>query len=436
MKKLVLAAAAASVLCGAPLMASAADADELGEIRQQLQRLMQRVDRLEQENTRLQSENVELKQRTQALDEQGVALQAQTQALDAQVVQQTSAGSSADWTSKVSLKGDLRYRHEMISDDAASADRNRDRIRARINLEARATDTLKLGFGLATSENGDPRSTNQSLTNAFSRKSLDLDLAYFDWQFASWGALVGGKMKQPFFKPAGSLFWDGDINPEGLAVNFGSGGFFGTAYNYWINESSSRADTQLAGVQLGLKLPVGDGGLKLAAHYYDLSAGQGRAPFYSGNPNNNSVVNIGGNNVLLYDYQVINLGAELATQLGALPLLLWLDAAQNLDADAEDTAWALGAMLGKAAAPGEWEVGLAYQVVEKDALFAQLIDSDFAGGDADNQGWVLKAAYAPMRNMTLNATYFLNTRFANVTSAAGLRDIDYDRLQLDLNVKF
>src|SRR5690606_9419429 len=154
------------------------------------------------------------------------------------------------------------------SDAAASADRSRDRIRARINLEARATDTLKLGFGLATSENGDPRSTNQSLTNAFSRKSLDLDLAYFDWQFASWGALVGGKMKQPFFKPAGSLFWDGDINPEGLAVNFGSGRFFGTAYNYWINESSSRADTQLAGVQLGLKLPVGDGGLKLASLYY------------------------------------------------------------------------------------------------------------------------------------------------------------------------
>lgn len=428
MKKLVLASAVASALSCMPLLAGAAEADELSQIRQQLQGLMQRVDRLEQENTRLQSENVELKQQTRVLGEQT--------AQQASAVEQATAARSADWTNRVSLKGDLRYRYEMISDDAASADRYRDRIRARINLEAQAADNLQLGFGIATTENGDPRSSNQTLSGVFSRKSLDLDLAYFDWQFAPWGGLVGGKMKQPFFKPAGSLFWDGDINPEGLAVNFASGSFFGTAYNFWINESSSRADAHLSGVQLGLNLPVGAGGLKVAAHYYDLSAGQGRAPFYNASPNNNSTIDVGGTQVLLYDYQVINLGAEYATKLGSLPLLLWLDAAQNQDAAAEDTAWALGAMLGKAAAPGLWELGLAYQVVEKDALFAQLIDSDFAGCDADNEGWVLKAGYAPLRNMTLNATYLLNRRNANVANSAGLRDIGYDRLQLDLNVKF
>src|SRR5690606_34261539 len=136
-KKLLLASAVASALSCIPVMAGAADADELAQIRQQLQGLMQRVDRLEQENTRLQSENTELKQQTRALGEQT--------AQQANAVEQATASKAADWTNRVSLKGDLRYRHEMISDDAASADRYRDRIRGRISLEARAADTLKLG---------------------------------------------------------------------------------------------------------------------------------------------------------------------------------------------------------------------------------------------------------------------------------------------------
>ena len=51
-----------------------------------------------------------------------------------------------------------------------------------------------------------------------------------------------------------------------------------------------------------------------------------------------------------------------------------------------------------------------YQSIEKDALFAQLIDSDFAGGVSDTEGFVLRAGYAPVRNWVLNATYFLNKR--------------------------
>ena len=77
-----------------------------------------------------------------------------------------------------------------------------------------------------------------------------------------------------------------------------------------------------------------------------------------------------------------------------------------------------------------------YQVLEKDALFAQLIDSDFAGGVSDSEGWVLRAGYTPVRNWTLNATYFLNQRNVDVANSAGLTEVDYDRLQLDFNVKF
>ena len=59
--------------------------------------------------------------------------------------------------------------------------------------------------------------------------------------------------------------------------------------------------------------------------------------------------------------------------------------------------------------------------MEKDALFAQLIDSDFAGGLSDNEGFVVRVGYAPVRNWVLNATYFLNKRNVDVAERAWAR---------------
>jgi len=444
-KNIVLAAAVATVLCAVSMGASAASSDELAQIREQLQGLMQRVDRLEQENTELQAENENLKAQDDYLkaEARGLRKEAAMQSVEVAKVK------GADWASKVALKGDLRYRYEMISDDTLgsggvpAADRYRDRIRARFNAEVKATDAITVGIGFATTEGDDPRSSNQTLTNVFSRKALDLDTAYFDWKFATWGGLIGGKMKQPFVKAGQSVFWDGDINPEGLAVNYSRGMFFGTAYNYWISEVSGpetgvTADIMLYGAQFGARLPVGAGSLMLAAHYYDLSSGQGRAPFFGGNANGNTTVSVGtpATAVLLNDYEVINLGAEYNTLIGTLPLQVWADLAQNQDPDDLDTAWAAGVLFGKASNYRTWEFGAAYQVVEKDALFAQLIDSDFGAGVSDAEGWVLRGAYSPVRNWTLNAAYFLNKRNVDVANSAGQREIDYDRLQLDFNVKF
>ena len=83
-----------------------------------------------------------------------------------------------------------------------------------------------------------------------------------------------------------------------------------------------------------------------------------------------------------------------------------------------------------------WEAVAFYQVIEKDALFAQLIDSDFAGGVSESEGWVLRGAYAPVLNLVLNATYFLNKRNRDRAASSGQTEIDYDRLQVDFNVKF
>ena len=96
-----------------------------------------------------------------------------------------------------------------------------------------------------------------------------------------------------------------------------------------------------------------------------------------------------------------------------------------------DTAYSLGVNLGQAAAPHTWEVGALYQSVDKDALFGQIVDSDFGGGQTDSQGWVFRGGYAPAKNILLTAVYYVTSFNKDVGT-----ELDHDRLQLDVNYKF
>lgn len=392
--------------------------DELAEIRAQLQTLMQRVDKLERENAALKQENARVAQAAQPAPD-------------------APAQKESDWTDSVMIKGDVRYRHEQTNDDMQTDERVRHLLRARVSMEAQANESIAVGVGITTTENGNPRGGNVALDGAFSRKSLDLDLAYIDWTIAEGIHAIGGKMRMPFFRPGQSLFYDSDINPEGIAFTYARGPLFGSAYGYWIDENvpvtgttSTAADTMMYGAQLGTRLPIGTSSLVLAGMYYDLSAAQGRRPFYNGSANGNSLRGSGTSAVLRYDFQVVELAAEFNTRLAGLPLQVFGDYAQNLDAEL-DTALTLGATFGKASNPGTWEAGFAWQSLDKDAVFAQFIDSDFGMGMTDSDGWILRAGYAPMKNWALNATYFLNERNKDVGMPT-----DFERLLVDFNVKF
>lgn len=435
MKNQLLAAAVAAALSFGSLAHAqsnqATSSDEFAQIRSQLQSLIQRVDRLESENATLKAENGQLKAQTDQ-----IAKQSAEQSKQVSAAAKTPAGA-ADWPSRISIKGDVRYRHQETDDETASAEREEHLLRARLAVEGKVNDSIVAGVGVSTSSSpGNPRGANVQLDGAFSRKSLYLDLAYFDWTFASNAHLIGGKMKMPFARPGQSLFWDNDINPEGLAVTYSQGSLFGSAWGYWIEENvqtgtatttATSTDTKMFGLQVGNRFDLGASNLVIAATYYDLAAAQGRRPFYSGSSNGNSLTSTGG---LAYDFQVMNVMAEFNTKVGALPLQVWADAAQNRDAEF-DTALGFGAVLGKASNPHTWETGLAYQLIEKDALFAQHIDSDFAGGLADVDGWILRGAYAPLKNWVLNATYFKTAVNHDVGT-----EYDFDRLMLDFNAKF
>jgi hypothetical protein len=312
-------------------------------------------------------------------------------------------------------------------------------------MTAKINDTLTGTIGLATNGgSGDPRSTNQTLGEGWTRKGIAVDLAYVDWKPVDSFGMSFGKMPQPWYKVAG-YFFDGDINPEGIAVRYAGGPFFANAFGYYLSERSTASDATLLGGQFGLTGTLGGVKLTGAVGYFDVGSVQGQVTttnavpctanqaFFGGPQGNTTVLNGAGCPTLLNDFNMIEALAQAEFNLGSQPVQIYAQYVQNQEADDLDTGYLAGFNFGKASNPYTWEFGYAYAVIEKDAQFGQFVDSDFGGGVTDVDGSIIKLGFAPAKNWVLNGTYFMNNRFID---APGATEQNYDRYQIDLNWKF
>lgn len=394
-------------------------------------------------------ELAELKAAVTALQERIAQLEAQAKAAeetnDRQADQIAVVRSNVGgWVPNFTFKGDFRYRNETI-DQQYVPERNRDRIRMRAGFVARANDTVRAEFGLATSEGNDPRSSNQTLTGENSRKNVFIDLAYAEWQATPSLKFTGGKMKYPWARAGVSSLFDGDVNPEGLAATWIRGDFFASATYNILEERGAQGESTLTAGQFGWKPALGSGRFTLAAGYFDFHSVQGRNPFFNNSANGNTTTTtgcIGGaTSCLAHDYDLIEGIVEYSQPLAGRPLAVFADYVTNDAAgNGLDTAWSVGATWGRAADPRTWEIGYNYQLVEKDAVYAQFLDSDIGAGNTDYRAHVLRAGYAVARNWVVNVAWHVaETNIdvpANISGVGPVRDRDYERLQLDLNFKF
>ncbi len=340
----------------------------------------------------------------------------------------TPIHAQESWTDSISVKGDVRLRYESIVEDGVGG-RDRGRFRARLGLSAVVNKSVKAVIQFATGGDN-PVSTNQSFDGGFSRKNIGVDLAYVDWTPNDNTHVVGGKMKNPF-RRAGShaLIWDGDLNPEGIALAYKTGRLFGSAALLFVEERSTSDDSLLLGIQGGIDFDLSDK-MKLTAGvgYFSYTDTIGNEPFYNGRARGNSV-DVAGNLVL--DYKELEVFAELSTDIGEFPFKAFVDFVQNGDANTADRGFAFGVAIGKASAPGTWQASWAYEDLEADALIATFTDSDFGAGGTDSEGHVLRGRYALADNWNLSGTYFIN----EIDAFVGNRH-DYNRLQLDIGFNF
>lgn len=436
----IIKAATIGLALATPMAAQSAVSDqEVAELRQQLQALLARVQQLEARNSAPTAAAAAPAGSSMAALEGRVAqVEAAGDRQAGQLAQVVSRDKGADWAGRLKWKGDFRYRHEQFDIEGVSPDRVRHRIRARLGLDAAISDTLKAGFRLATGDIDDPRSGNATLDDANRHKQVALDLAYVDWRAFEGGVLTLGKQYRPWFESGNGLFYDDDVNPEGVALKWaGRSGVFANAWGFWLEEQSSQADSTLVGAQAGwASEPLG---LRLAAGYWDYGTVRNRPVLnFAGAPAGNSVYASGTNcsgtgttRCYVHDFDIVALDAQWSGKVGNLPLTLFAAWLRNLDPGDQDTGYNAGFQLGKAGDPGSWQLGALYQEMERDAQFGALLDADFAGGVTQSRGLQLQGAWAPIRNVSLKATLFLNDVNYDTPS-----ETDYKRLQLDMNYKF
>lgn len=357
-----------------------------------------------------------------------------------------SMANASDWWENVKVKGDLRYRHEMIDEQDKDA-RHRHRIRARLGIDGKVNDVTKVGIQFATGSD-DPVSTNQTLDGGFTSKSLVLDLAYLQYKPARINGLTvtGGKFKNPFYKPGSSeLIWDSDFNPEGGTAEFSrtfediSVTFIGSGL--WIDERSSDKDSWLGAGMGVFKYDLNEKktSLTVGAGYFNYVNSKGFAPFYDDDPMGNStydvIESIDGDDTTytaLYanDFELLEMFAEVSHHVNKIPMTVMFDYVTNTAADSLDTGWLVGFRAGKTKKPWSWAFHYNYREVERDAVVGTYTDSDFRGGGTDAKGHEIGGSLQLADNTTFNVTYFINN--------IGLdkEESDFNRLQVDMQLKF
>jgi hypothetical protein len=351
-----------------------------------------------------------------------------------------SGGES--WVDRISFKGDFRYRHEYIKvsePDERDEIRHRHRVRGRIGMTAKVNDEVTFNLRLATGSDNDPVSTNQTLDEGNSKKSVWIDQLYVTYKpeaLKDYGFAVDlGRVPNPFFKPGdSSLIWDGDLNFEGGNVKaefkldpvtiFANGSIF------WCNERGSDADSGMFGLQGGIKTPIMDTGVDavfgVSGFWY---ANAENEPVFYGTGSGNTVD--GGNYV--NQYNLIEVFGQVNFKVSGVPVSVFADFVNNSDPDEEDTGMLFGFSVGKRKEQWDWEIKYNYREVERDAVVGIFTDSDPGGGGTNVDGHMFGFGLRLAKNVDADFTYMVN----NIGIADDDDDqTDYDRMQVDLVFKF
>lgn len=339
---------------------------------------------------------------------------------------------SMAWASKIKLSGDMRNRFEYSSTEGQH-DRSRERLRYRLGITATPVEHIEVGAGIA-SGSADPRSTNQTFSDAFSSKSINLDYAYTQVS-TQLGAgnfkAVAGKFKfGDYLWLTDDLLWDDDIRPEGVSLDYaldnGLGKLFVNGGVWILGESGQDSnDPYMLYAQLGQKFGSDKLYATLAGTYYDFNK---IVPGASGGLKGGNIGTFSAGTNTDTRFDAIAIDAELGSKHlfgGEWTGSVFGNFIDNTDTSSnKDTGFSLGANLGK----GPLSFKYIYANLDANGFPDILPDSDRFGGATDIRSHEFIVSYAIHKNISLSVDYYHNERKSLNT--------DQDLLQTDISVKF
>lgn len=409
--------------------------------------------------------------------QEALVARAQAQAKTSEDLKKTALDDvkkNFDWLNRFSLSGDIRVRHEGFYQDEVSA-RNRQRLRLRVGARVKVSDEVEGGLRLVSGDPNEISANNQTLTDVFTRKPINIDNAYITIRPSKtiglekpFFALTGGKFVVPFFRPravmGSEMVYDEDLTPEGAAEEItlleGKDVFRSLKFvaSQWaVKEFAADKDAYMLGEQLQLVLAPSDiAELTLAVgDYYFLNS---KATAQERNRNNSLTLT---NSVQLRDgtiirrgdlivpnannpiqrflggFNIFNASAQLTVNTGypRWPLSFMVDYAHNTQAEGgDDSAYLIGLGLGQTKNPGDWAVSALWTRVETDSVISMFTLSDYGRrGGTNVQGPILKLDYMLFPRLTLTVKgYFVNF----IDRPDGLPNSLVNRLQFDALYSF
>jgi hypothetical protein len=371
----------------------------------------------------------------------------------------------------IRFSGDLRFRAETFRNqgfDAVSPDRNRLRIRARLNLDGVIDKHFDWGLRLASGIFTDPISTNQTLTDTFERKPFALDRAFvrYDSKTDNIGVqLVAGRFEPTFRRT--QMVWDDDLNVEGASEAI----YFKTksalrqiklvGFELPFNEVSGGKDGVLYGGQAQTDWQfshVVSANVNIA--YYDwnhpdqivpllgaatnvVNGGITNGAGVTGNQNgalgttNRLVRNAAGTPIgFLAGFNLVDVLGNLTWQAsGRFPVTLTFDYVHNATGrvmDEKDAYW-VGGQVGQTAEKGDWLFGYYFTRIEQDAVLVPFNFSDILA--SNSRAHMPTVAYQIANNVMFQWTGLFSQR-ANKIVQTSPENRYLNRMQFDFIYKF
>ncbi|MBT4520480.1 MAG: porin [Halieaceae bacterium] len=344
--------------------------------------------------------------------------------------------------------GDFRARMEQDWDSQKSSgadrdDRLRARVRVRLGMTYKPSDTFEFGVRLRSGSDDSQQSPHITVVDFDDNDTGDAHFNFDKWYLKAkgkngWGSI--GRNGLPMWKP-NEMFWDDDVTPLGIAAGYGfkvgEGSKLGLNGGYFSLPAGMQ-DTcgEMGYGQAVLNTSLEGGGLTAAVGLFDMEGDDSAS---------DCDIYLQDNGRRDYQIWVANLQAKFSA--GNRPLKIGVDFMSNSESyklgepgisssnKDETDGWDAYVSWGSTGKQGDWLVGYWYANIEQFAVNNSFAQDDWVRWGSATQtrasnfkGHELRAAYGLGNGMNLVARMYL-------VEAITTRE-DGNRFRLDFNYKF
>ncbi|MFP4473688.1 MAG: putative porin [Candidatus Omnitrophota bacterium] len=326
-----------------------------------------------------------------------------------------------EWVQLIKLQGDVRLRYQYEKRQGSVASRSTEKLRVRLGLISQINEKATAAVGIATG-GGNPRSSNVTFDEAFTKGDIRLDYAYGEFRPADWFHIIGGQFPKDHYlwTPTNHL-WDSDINPTGVSVHLEKTLFY--KYGLFLN-AGRWALYELVNDSRDLALYYGQAGVSYEGEYFDAKvAGQvyyfDNLKGYGFQYSSCSNTGLSGDpfqgciGTMKYDFRPRGGSAEVGFRMPINEqykrIAVFGDVIQNnFGPEDKDTAWAYGFKLGDIAVKSPWHWQLLYQYthLEQDAFPDVFTNSSRYDGQTGVEGHTAKLKFGLAENVYFGLNYY------------------------------